>query len=398
MPPEEPAVAIYTDIGRGHPSYLDSVLLSLKWHHKPVYRRIAQTNVFEISRGLSLTGWRAVRSAYRLGSRGGFISSIYSRFRSSRSEFDPKSAVVRILQRDLLEYLSGYKGICIVAHPLVANMLKKEHRVFYVHGEIAAPPESAVRDIERVYVPLGATAEKMRSYGVDPEYIVKTGLVLEPMILNDLSGVIFDRQVRLDSRDAKPAVGFAISGAYPREHVRFMTESAIALLEYGCKVRFFWGSNTVEANRLQLHLIKAGFEPVITSVPYEPVQFDPAVIVTGRREIETTISTKYIPQLDLLVAAPHERTNWAVGAGLPIAALTPTIGSFAPENLAFILERGCGFAVSTRDPADKLVSQIVRYTKSGKIIDMVRSGTTMKNIKGAKRIADDIAQKLQAET
>jgi len=396
MHPKPLAIAIYTDIGRGHPSYLDSVLQSLRWHHKDLFQQIELTSVFEMSSGLSLSAWKAVHAAYRIGSRGGLISRLYSGFRSSQSEFNPNSAVVRILQRDLLTRLSDYKGICIVAHPLLANMLKKKHRVFYVHGEISAPPESAVRDIERIYVPLGMTAEKMKSYGVDPEYIVKTGLVIEPMILNDLSGVIFDRQMRLDTREMKPTVGFAISGAYPRAHVRYMTEAALSLLEYGCRVRFFWGSNITEADRLETELRKAEVEVVITSVPYDPVHFDRAVLITAQREIETTISTKYIPQLDLLVAAPHERNNWAVGAGLPIAALTPTIGSFAPENLKYILERGCGFAVSTDEPASKLVTQIIQLTKTGKLVDMVRSGTTMKNIKGAKRIADDIAEKLQA--
>ena len=57
---------VYTNIGRGHPFYLDGIREALI-RKKSLKLIRGQTDVFELSRGLSLMAWKMVRLAYRMG-------------------------------------------------------------------------------------------------------------------------------------------------------------------------------------------------------------------------------------------------------------------------------------------------------------------------------------------
>ena len=70
---------LYTNIGRGHPGYLDGIIEAIETTSPEI--KYFVTDVFALSRGLSLFGWRRVRGMYRLGARGGLISSAYGLLR-----------------------------------------------------------------------------------------------------------------------------------------------------------------------------------------------------------------------------------------------------------------------------------------------------------------------------
>jgi hypothetical protein len=391
MSDERSTTVVYTDIGRGHPNYLDSVLRYLKHNHPEQYRNMRITSIFEISCGISLLAWKLVEKMYRLGARGGAISSIYSRFRSGQSEYDTNSMIIRILRRDLLRYLNGYKGICVVAHPLLANMLSEQYRVFYLHGEIAAPRESAVTGIERVYVPLPETLEKMLSAGVESNSLVETGLVLEPELCADLDEIARMRIERIDAPDTPLTVGFFISGAYPKKHVELIVKGAESLHHAGHKVRFFWGSDRREAEKLILNVRRFDQHVKLDADGTEPLFDVSTVVVTGEsRTDETVRSIRYLSELDLFCAAPHERVNWAVGAGLPMIMITPTIGTFAPENLDFVLRSECGIDLSDEHDFIELADFLSKLRYSGQLSKMVTAGREIKSVNGAKAIAEDL--------
>ncbi len=389
MPSDNPITAIYTDIGRGHPNYLDSVLRYMRFEHPREYDRIRVVSIFNVSKGRSRMGWNAVRFLYRHGSRGGTVSSVYSRFRAKRSEYDADSILTRLLRRDLIAYLSGYGGVCLVAHPLLANMLCDSHRVYYLHGEITAPPESVVIGAEKVYVPLPETAAKMRSSGLDEPALCETGLVLEPEIRENLESVVESRLSRIESLDVPLTIGFFISGAYPAAHVRLMLAGAESCVASGYRVRFFWGCR--KAARILDRIRSFDRDVVLDSGSGEIAAETNSVVVTaGTREKETIRSMQYINHLDMFCAAPHERINWAVGAGLPMIAVGPLIGTFAPENLRFALDAGCCVELSSFSEFESLGPRLTRMRKEGTIAAMTRAGRNIRSVDGAKIIAESL--------
>jgi len=391
MTTDRPITVIYTDIGRGHPNYLDSVLRYMRVHHPKEHDKLRITAIFEVSRGTTLTAWKAIRWLYRTGSRGGLISDIYGRLRSDKSEFDPDSLLTKKLQRDLLQFLHGYDGICLVAHPLLANMLKPEYRVFYLHGEIAVPRESATAGVERIYVPLPESAEKMRSQRIEANLLYETGLVLEPEMISDLDKVVNYRIERIEQHDTPLTIGFFISGAYPKRHIDLMLAAAESCRRAGHRVQFFCGSDKHQIDRLVQRVRRFDENAAIDSGDAQPLLGRTTVIVSAEsREEETVKSMSYLPHLDLFCAAPHERVNWAVGAGLPIIMIAPPIGTFAPQNLDFVLKSGCGLDLSRRDQFEALGEMITRLRTSGDLTSMVTSGQNIKSIHGAKVITENL--------
>lgn len=390
-----PLTVIYTNIGRGHPNYLDSVLRCLRRGHPDTCEQIAVTSVFKIAEGMSLLGWKTVRRLYRLGSRGGVISHLYSRLRSRSTGYNSASLTMRLLARDLQAATGGYRGICLVAHPVLAQMLSDRNRVFYLHGEIAAPAESTCSGVERVYLPLPKTRSRMEELGVPPAAIRETGLVLEPEILAELDEVVQNRIARITG-NTPLTVGFFISGAYPTEHVKLMLSAAADCHRAGMKVRLFWGCDQKQVARLSSRVqrfISPGNEIVVDSGKDTGPDENAVVIVTAAtRELETVVSLKYLPQLDLFCAAPHERVNWAAGAGLPLLMIAPPIGSFAPENLRFVEEAECGLALAGEDAFANFADTLQTLRQRGDLASMVNRGFGKYPISGAERVAMDLVE------
>lgn len=100
------------------------------------------------------------------------------------------------------------------------------------------------------------------------------------------------------------------------------------------------------------------------------------------------LATQWFDRLDFLVAPPHERTNWAIGLGLPMFALTPTIGPFAPLNLSLLLDSGTTMAIESDSQAARFGELLTELHRSGRLVDMARRGWGQHEINGFAQIAE----------
>ncbi len=160
-------VTISTEIGRGHPSYLDSVIEALL--HKKKNPGLLYADVFQQSTGISRLSWKTIRLLYLFGGRGNFLVKFYNQLRNIAAARSGKSLILTLLGRDLTKLLRDFKGICLVAHPLLARILAENCSVWYIHGEIAAPSECALSNVKKIFVPLKETRDKLVSLGADPD-------------------------------------------------------------------------------------------------------------------------------------------------------------------------------------------------------------------------------------
>ncbi|MEO0078935.1 MAG: hypothetical protein ABIK86_08070 [candidate division WOR-3 bacterium] len=301
------------------------------------------------------------------------MTRLYNLFR--RSGAHPSGLLLAALGSKLRHELSGYQGICLVDHPLVAHILCQTCRVAYLHGEIAAPAGAAVPGVWQTFVPLEYTASRLAAHGVGRRSITVTGLVVEPDLLPGAEAAFLARVARLQS-DAPLTVGLFSSGAYPRPHVNRIIAATGSLTRAGHKAILFWGSGWLRAARLRATLSRLG-------VTEDNVQ----IVWADTRQAETARTVKLLPSLDVMVAAAHERTNWAVGLGLPMFALLPNIGPFAPENLAFAVKGGVCQPLRTIAEAHGLAQTLTQLRQSGQLVRMAELGFGRFSLTGADTVA-----------
>jgi hypothetical protein len=206
-----------------------------------------------------------------------------------------------LLGRDLRRTFAGFPGICLVEHQLTARMLSDVCRVWFLHADVAAPPECAINGPERIFVPLEYTAEGFRAclngrqarggkqdWGEDhhsafsgesaesfarrsPERsegsktplrtasaaksesgnsafriphsaLSVTGLMIEPDLIPE-SDYVFSERVKRAETFQRPVVGFFTSGAYPAEHVRRIMLGIESVIEKGFMALLFCGTD-----------------------------------------------------------------------------------------------------------------------------------------------------------
>ena len=366
-----PLVSVCSEIGRGHPAYLDSVLVVLS-------RLCASPTadchtVPELCTGTSGLAWGMARAAYRFGGQGGLSTSLYNRLRPSHAR--PSRTQLAMLGRSLRERFAGYAGICLVDHPLLAHILAPVCRVAYIHGEIAAPGVSAVPDAWRTFVPLESTAARLEASGVRREALSVTGLLVEPDLVAAAEASYQARLLRLES-DRPLVVGLFLSGARPRPHVASLTACVESLAKSSHKSFVFPGPGESVAAEMRSELRRR-------DAPDDAVH----VVSSRGRNDETRRTAELLPSLDVMVAAAHERTNWAVGLGLPMFALLPHIGPFARENFEFASAQGVCLPLTTQRDAAQLGSTLDALHRDGGLSAMSRAGWGKHAITGAARCA-----------
>ena len=385
-----PLVSVCSEIGRGHPAYLDSVLLALErlctghartgLGHDPKSRadfdHVPRFAVPELCTGTSGLAWGLARLGYRFGALGGFLTWTFNRLRSADAR--PSRLQLSLLGSSLRRRFTEYEGIAIVDHPLLAHILAPVCRVAYLHCEIAAPGLSAVPGAWRTFVPVESTARQLEAFGVSRERLSVTGLVVEPELVDVAESAFPARITRLAS-DRPLTIGFFASGARPRPHVSRIVTAAFSVARAGHKAVLFWGTGMLRAARAQLALRRQG-------APEESTQ----VIWTRDRRHETARTAEFFPNLDVLVAAAHERTNWAVGLGLPMFALMPNIGPFAAGNCAFASEQGTCLPLEGLAGAAGLADTIADLRRSGRLAEMARNGWGRHTIAGAQTTAREL--------
>jgi len=365
---QSPLVSVCSEIGRGHPSYLDSVLLALA-RLCPENPPIPCLTVPELCTGTSGLAWKLARTGYRLGAKGGLLTWAYNRLRSADSR--PSGLQLSLLGSSLRRKFAGFTGIVLVDHPLLAHILAPVCRVAYLHCEIAAPGLAAVPAAWRTFIPLPVTSRKLQALGIRPEALAVTGLVIEPELAAAAEASYQARLVRLRS-DRPLNVGFFLSGARPRPHITRIFACVESLAKSGHKSVLFWGYGMLLAAKLRYQLGRRGIPDDAARVVWS----------RGRRD-ETTRTAEVLADLDVMVAAAHERTNWAIGLGLPMFALLPHIGPFAAGNFAFASEQGTCLPLEGIAGAAGLADTMNDLRRSGRLAEMSRNGWGRSAIDGA---------------
>lgn len=345
-----------SDIGRGHPFYLDGVIGSLRSAGRDDLVG-DRTTVFEISRGLSQIAWRAARSAYRLAGSGGWRAGLYDRLRSNASPARD-SIGLRVLGRDLRRW-AGARGPLVVDHPVLVGALRGYDPLWYVHGELVAPAPSLVPGATRVLVPTQQVAAGFASAGVPISRLLVTGACVDPLLLEGARERAAERRQRLAGSEPL-TVGFFSSGAEPVRHVGALAAGAAALAASRHRAVVF----AERSGRLERAVAGAtdGARPAPEVVSYE-----------GREELDRRTADRF-PELDVVVSPPHERANWAVALGVPFVLVGPDIGPFAPLNRALLLERGVAVELRSAGAARELPLRLDRLRTGGTLAAMSERG------------------------
>ena len=341
---------------------------------RPRFRgHVPRLTVHEVCTGTSGLAWRLARLGYHLGSRGGAATWLYNHLRSPDAR--PSEFQLSLLGSGLRQTFAGYEGICIVDHPLLAQILAPVCRVAYLHCEIAAPRLSAVPAAWRTFVPLESTRQKLIAVGGQPSAVCVTGLAVEPELV-DVAQSAYENRIRRIASDQPLTVGFFASGAEPRPHASNIIAGAVSVTRGGNKAIVSWGTGMLKAARVQLALRKGG-----------AVEESCRVIWARDRQASTTAVAGVFPEIDVVVSAAHERTNWAVGLGLPMFALLPNIGPFAAANLTFAVEQETCLPLATTADAVRLSDRIAELRKTGRLADMAEKSWGRHAVDGAAKIA-----------
>ena len=360
-------VFLYTEIGRGHPSYLDGIIETLRRDYPDV--AYYQYDVFCLSHGWSLVGWKMVRRLYQLGGLGGAVSRAYGRFRRIMGGGGTGGMTRALLGRDVRRALADYRGPVVVAHPVLAGMLSKQAQVIYQHGELAAPAESIIHGCYRILVPLESTAAVFKAAGIPDKTILVSGQCLEIDLVSLAERAYRARLERLSG--SGPLTGaFFSSGAYPRDHLTKLRLAAVSAYRQGFTVLFFLGRSQKVARSFTDYFERQGMAVATDIAGTGRLK----VVCSSDRRDENRKVASVFGKLDFFVGPAHERTNWSVGLGLPQFILTPHIGSYAPLNAALAVEQEGAVEISDDAGAVELGRLAAHLHAAGKLKRMAENG------------------------
>jgi hypothetical protein len=383
-------VILYTQIGRGHPSYLDGIINRFE-ASDPGLRWYA-TDVFSLSHGTSLTAWRLVRRLYRFGGRGGVITALYGLLRRLLGSGEGNGMLSFFLGRDIKQALTGFRGPVLVAHPLLARIIRIDNLVIYQHGELAAPAEAIVPGCMAILVPRRETARIFLTSGIPDEIVHVTGQCVETELLPMVTHAFRARRERMAGKGPLTAALFS-SGAYPRGHLHQLYLAAVSLYRAGHTVLLFLGQSEREAQRFVRRF--SALELDVGRGPAGPHRL--RVLCSSDRRQENRQVASLFGSLDLFLAPAHERTNWAVGLGLPQFILTPHIGTYAPLNAAIAHAQSVAREIAGNEEATGFAAIITQLRQDGRLAQMAENGFHPDQIDGftqAARLAADLTGKI----
>jgi hypothetical protein len=381
---------LYTEIGRGHPHYLDGIRESL-----PSERIGAVTDVFRVSSELSRLAWRGAETAYRLGSGGGLAGALYNRLRVTN---DPKrSGPVRfLLGRSLRRAYLRDETPLMVGHPVLASLLEGKRGLFYQHGEVAAPRESWVGvsgEIERVFVPLPETADRFIAAGLQKERLFVSGLCIERGLVERAEAAYAARQERVAGGEPLCGAYFS-SGAEPRFHVETIATAAFSTAREGDRVILFGrrAGRLAQAVKQKFDEAHQGLDINVDPLDLPARMHDAALCLYDDRRELNEFTARLFNRFDYFVAPSHERTAWALGLGLPGFIVEPPIGSFAPLNRQFLLDRQVARSLSDLEVAARFGSELRRTRESGGLAAMAQAGWGRYEVRGFENIAGALGE------
>lgn len=384
---------LFTDIGRGHPFYLDGIIESLRARYSDTIQ-LNVINVFSISHGLSLMLWRFVRWLYKIGSQGRFIGRLYGAIRQGRNS-NRYGLIERCLARDIRKYVTKSHYPTLVAHPILVPMISDIVPVYYQHGEIAVPDEVLVKNAEKIFLPLKESKDKFAQAGISEESLITTGLCVEKQ-LAEKAHEYFNRRISAIKNGDILLGAFFSSGAEPVQHIRRIVLALDSIKKTGGRAIVFSkkGGNLEKAlNKIsKIKIIdtdssKTYIESIIKS---ENIS---AVLYKNRLE-ENNLTYSLYKDFDYFAAPSHERTNWAVGLGLPMFILHPLIGTFSPLNRQFLLNSNVVFDIDTDQKAINFAAILSKLGSDGILLKMAQNGFNKYNIDGFEKIAANLLNEL----
>jgi len=367
-----PVDFLYTDIGRGHPHYLDGIIACMD----PA--RVGRVcSVFDACRGMGLQGWRLARRLYRSGPSIAVVPALYSRLRRS-ADFDRPGMLLKSMGRSLREPSLGRDAPLVVAHPMLVGLLRDRPGLFYQHGELAVPPDAVVRGPHHVFVPDAEAADVFVGAGLGAEQVSVTGLCIEPGLADKANAAFAERQSRLAA--GQPLTGmFFSSGAEPRSHVSALVAAAVAASREGHTTMLM----ARRGGRLQ-------------KTAERVLRREGAGVVLGTYETRDDLNRQTearLPSLDFFVAPSHERTPWAMGLGLPMFVVDPPVGTFAPLNRERLLREGVAMALDSAG-AGTFGETVTRMCHAGTLQGMAQAGWGRYDINGFRTIAERLTRTL----
>lgn len=376
-------VFVYANIGRGHPSYLDGIIEKMNADHPGIFYFVA--DVFSSGSISTRIVWSAVKWLYRFGSRGGLITRLYNGLRKGTGGENAGWLSDFILGRDIKKMLNLFPGLVVVAHPLLARILKGRNRVIYQHGELIFPVEAVVAEVEAILVPTLDVAKQAQNMGVESSRIIVTGQCIESGLISNNESVYASRLDRYRSQSPLTAAMFT-SGAFPPHHLELLFRISCSLAQNEIEQYLFFGQSIRERERFGARLKRSNINIADTISDSANVH----LISCSSRAEENLMVSDIFERIDFFVAPAHERTNWAVGLGLPMMILTPHIGSYAPLNARLAVDRMVAIEVNA-DDADDLAGIVTDLRDQGKLTAMSRSGYHPEKISGLKFSADFLA-------
>jgi hypothetical protein len=372
---------LYTNIGRGHPHYLDGIVEEL------VPDRVGTvTDVFEVPCARTRLAWRTVRFAYLAGAKGGLLSWTYNRLRSN-TDYNRSGLPIRLLKSGLAGIFSKQRPL-VVAHPLLIALLEDKPGLVYQHGEVVAPRESLVEGRHRIVVPLAQTADTFADAGFPIEQIFVSGLCIEPSIALLAERAFDERCMRL-SGQAQLCGAFFSSGAEPRAHVVAAASAALSVSKRGGRAIVFARRAGRFERQLRASHRSEGMDYVAVASCDDLPQGNRGTVLClyTEREGLNALTAAQFTQFDYFVAPPHERTGWALGLGLPMFVLDPPLGSFAPLNREVLIDAGVAKPLGNRAETREFADTLEAHRKSGELRQMCEAGWRRYDIRGFANIA-----------
>lgn len=378
----------YVNLGRGHPFYQDGILEALVRKGKIGLVR-TEFDVVASSHGLGRLAWKGADWLYRLGASSSLVMPFYHRLRA-QNDYNQPGLMLRIMGRDLRAAAETHDDPILVAHPTLVGVLAGRPDLLYQHGEHAVPPEALVTGASAVFVPTDEAAQPFVQAGYGPSQVVVTGLCVEPPLVKQSADAFEQRMARLEGRGMLTGAFFS-SGAEPKLHVEKLAVAARSVVYEGGRSVVF----AYQDGRLA-RLVRRGFRasglPLLSVDASTPM---PAELPSGtlveystRRELDL-LTARFFVQFDFVMAPSHERTNWALGLGLPLFVTAPAIGTFAPLNEALLLRSGVARVAPDYNAAHALGGQITgRLRRSGVLAAMAQAGWGKLPIDGFSRIAE----------
>ncbi len=378
-------------IGRGHPFYLEGIVEACNRSGKINLVRSVE-DLFKLAPPHSRAAWRGIQWLYHIGSSPGQFGRLYNSLRR-RNDLNRDSLLLSYLGAGIARRLTAAGSPVVVSHPILVPILRGKCQLVYQHGELVAPRESLVTGADLVIVPTESVADRFLSVGYSRDQILVSGLCIESAKVRQAQDSYRLRLQRI--ADSEPLTGaFFSSGAEPSDHISKLLSAAQAAVAHGHRAIVFAAKGKRLA-KLVLPLLSQADYParIIDSASEISAELHGLTLVLHQNHREESIlSSRLFPEFDFFVAPSHERSNWAIGLGLPMFILEPPKGSFAPLNRDLLLEEQVAISLS-ENHASSFGARLDSLRHRGQLLDMARAGWQGRDITGFETIASHLASR-----